>query len=165
MATRNEIKVELTGVHLCCQGCVNAADAALMSVEGVNSRCDMENGTVTLTASDAIAAQKALDALAAAGFYGSADNNQLAMKAVSDIPQGKVKSLKVSGIHNCCGPCCEAIKGAIATVDGVTGDTAKPRATSFEVTGDFHAAALVKALNAAGFAGRAVNNHFPRMAG
>jgi periplasmic mercuric ion binding protein len=73
------------------------------------------------------------------------------MKAVSDIPPGKVKSLKVSGIHNCCGPCCEAIKGAIATVEGVTGDTARPRATSFEVTGDFHAADLVRALNAAGF--------------
>jgi copper chaperone CopZ len=151
MATRNEIKVELTGVHLCCQGCVNAADAAIMSVEGITSRCDMENGSVTLTASDAAAAQKALDALAAAGFYGSAGNTQLAMKAVSDVPRGKVKSLKVSGIHNCCGPCCEAIKGAIATVDGVTGDTAKPRATSFEVTGDFHAADLVRALNAAGF--------------
>ena len=76
MATRNEIKVELTGVHLCCQGCVNAADAALRSVEGVNSRCDMENGTVTLTASDDAAAQKALDALAAAGFYGNSDNQQ-----------------------------------------------------------------------------------------
>ena len=154
MATRNEIQVELRGVHLCCQGCVNAADAALMSVEGVNSRCDMDNGTVTFTASDAIAAQKALDALAVAGFHGSTGNNQLAMKAVSDIPQGKVKTLKVSGIHNCCGPCCEAIKGAIATVDGVTGDTARPRATSFEVTGDFDAAALVKALNAAGFSAR-----------
>jgi mercuric ion binding protein len=146
--------VELRGVHLCCQGCVNAADAALMSVEGVNSRCDMDNGTVTFTASDPAAAQKALDALAAAGFHGSRGNNQLVMKAVSEIPQGKVKSLKVSGIHNCCGPCCEAIKGAIATVDGVTGDTARPRATSFEVTGDFDAAALVKALNAAGFSAR-----------
>ena len=154
MATRNEIKVELRGVHLCCQGCVNAADAALMSVEGVNSHCDMDNGTVTFTASDDAAAQKALDALAAAGFHGSTGNNQLAMKAVSDIPQGKVKTLKVSGIHNCCGPCCEAIKGAIATVDGVTGDTARPRATTFEVTGDFDAAALVKALNAAGFSAR-----------
>ena len=154
MATRNEIKVELKGVHLCCQGCVNAADAALMSVEGVNSRCDMENGTVTLTASDDAAAQKALDALAAAGFHGSPGNNRLAMMAVSGIPQGKVKTLKVSGIHNCCGPCCEAIKGAIATVDGVTGDTARPRATTFEVTGDFDAAALVKALNAAGFSAR-----------
>jgi len=154
MATRTDIKVESTGVHLCCQGCVNAADAALMSVEGVNSRCDMDNGTVTLTASDAAAAQKALYALAAAGFHGSTGNNQLAMKAVSGIPQGKVKTLKVSGIHNCCGPCCDAIKGAIATVDGATGDTARPRATIFEVTGDFDAAALVKALNAAGFSAR-----------
>ena len=42
-------------------------------------------------------------------------------------------------------------KEAIATVDGVAGDTATPRATTFQVTGDFHAAALVKALNAAGF--------------
>jgi mercuric ion binding protein len=151
MAKQTEIKVKLTGVHLCCQGCVNAADAALMSVEGVNSRCDMENGTVTLTASDDATAQKALDALAAAGFHGSTDNQQLAMKPVSNVPQGKVKSLKVSGIHNCCEPCCEAIKEAIATVDGVTSDTAKPRATTFEVTGDFDAAALVTALNAAGF--------------
>ena len=71
MATRTEIEVELTGVHLCCQGCVNAADAALRSVEGVSSRCDMENGTVTFTAGDAAAARKALDALAAAGFYGT----------------------------------------------------------------------------------------------
>jgi mercuric ion binding protein len=154
VANHSETKVKLRGVHLCCQGCVNAADAALMSVEGVNSRCDMEDGTVTLTAGDAIAAQKALDALAAAGFHGAADNTRLAVKAVSDIPQGKVKSLKVSGIHNCCGPCCEAIKGAIASVDGVTGDTARPGATTFEVTGDFDAATLVKALNAAGFSAR-----------
>ena len=39
-------------------------------------------------------------------------------------------------------------------MDGVTGDTARPRATTFEVTGDFDAAALVKALNAAGFSAR-----------
>ena len=76
------------------------------------------------------------------------------MKAVSNVPHGKVKRLKVSGIHNCCAPCCDAIKQAIATVDGVTGDTAKPRATTFEVTGDFDAAALVKAINAAGFSAR-----------
>jgi mercuric ion binding protein len=151
MATRYEIKVELTGVHLCCQSCVNAVDAALTSVEGVNSRCDMEKGTVAFTASDNATAQKALDALAAAGFHGSAASNQLAMKAVSEILPGKVKSLKVSGIHNCCGPCCAAIKEAITTVEGVTGDTAKPRATSFEVTGDFYAADLVRALNSAGF--------------
>jgi hypothetical protein len=96
----------------------------------------MENATVVLTAGDDAAAQKALDALAAAGFYGSTDNQKLAVKAVSDVPQGQGQSLKVSGIHNCCGLCCEAIKEASVTVDGVTGDTAKPTATTFEVMGD-----------------------------
>jgi periplasmic mercuric ion binding protein len=76
------------------------------------------------------------------------------MKPVGNIPHGKVNSLRISGIHNCCGPCCDAIKEAIATVDGVTGDTAKPASTTSEVTGDFHAAALVKALNDAGFSGQ-----------
>ena len=114
----------------------------------------MENGTVTFTAADAAAAREALDSLAAAGFYGHSDDRDLAMKPVGEFRPGKVNSLKVSGIHNCCGPCCDAIKGAIATVDGVAGDTAEPRATTFEVTGDFHAAALVKALNDAGFSAR-----------
>jgi len=151
MANHSQRKVVVTGVHLCCQGCVDAADAALMSVAGVTSRCDMENGTATLTAGDDVAAQKALDALAAAGFYGRTGNQKLVMKAVSDIPRGKVNRLKVSDIHNCCGPCYRAIKEAITTVAGVTGDTAAPQATTFDVMGDFDAAALVKALNAAGF--------------
>jgi catalase len=146
-----EIQVEVTGVHLCCQGCVDAVDAAVKNVARVTSRCDMEKKTVSLRASDGAAAQKALDAIEAAGFHGTTDNARLAMKAVSSIPRGRVKTLKVSGIHNCCGLCCKAIKEAIATVDGVTGDTATPGATTFEVTGDFQAAALVKALNAAGF--------------
>jgi len=154
MATRTETEVELTGVHLCCQGCVNAANAALGSVEGVGSRCDMENRTVTLRAGDDEAARKALDALAAAGFYGTSDDPKLAMKPVGDVPKGKVKRVEVSGIHNCCGPCCRAIKGAISAVDGVTGDTAEPGVTTFEVTGDFHAADLVEELNAAGFSAR-----------
>jgi copper chaperone CopZ len=72
-------------------------------------------------------------------------------KVESSVPAGKVKCLKLSGIHNCCQPCCEAIREAIATVDGVTGDTATPRQTNFEVSGDFNAAALIEALHAAGF--------------
>lgn len=154
MTTRNEIKVELAGVHLCCRGCTNAADAALMSVEGVHSRCDMENGTVTFTAHDDSAARKALAALAAAGFYGRSSNRDLAMKAVGTLPTGKVKSVQVSGIHNCCEPCCAAIKEAINAVEGVTGNTAKPSATTFFVVGDFEAASLERSLNAAGFSAR-----------
>jgi copper chaperone CopZ len=125
-----------------------------MSVDGVRSNCDMENRTVTFTSSDTTAARMALDAFAAAGFYGSSDNAQLPVKAVSDIPSGRVNSLKVAGIHNCCRTCCEAIKEAVATVDGVSGNTAEPEVTTFEVTGDFSAVALVKAINAAGFSAR-----------
>jgi len=148
---RIDTKVELKGVHLCCDACVNGVGVALKGVEGVESHCDIGNRTVTLTANDDAAAQRALDALAAAGYHGDTGNPQLAMKAQGKIPQGKVKLLKVSGIHNCCWPCCQAIKGAIKTVAGVTGDTATSEATAFEVTGDFDAAELVKALNAAGF--------------
>ena len=36
-------------------------------------------------------------------------------------------------------------------VNGVTGETAKPKMNTFDVTGDFDAAELVQALNAAGF--------------
>lgn len=154
MAKHSEVEVKLMGVHLCCQGCTNAADAALESVEGVHSRCDMENGSVTLTAKDAAAARKALDALAAAGFYGVSNTQNLAMKPVGTLPSGKVKSVKVSGIHNCCDLCCDAIQEAINTVEGVTGNTAEPRVTNFAVTGDFHAGALIAALNAAGFSAR-----------
>ena len=160
MATRNEIKVELTGVHLCCQGCLNAAERAVMSVEGVHSHCEMKNGTVTLMAKDDAAAQKALDALATSGFYGKSDSQTLAMKPVGTLPSGKLTSVKVSGIHNCCEPCCDAIKEAINTVQGVTGDTARPRATTFVVTGEFEAGSLVNALNTAGFS--ALVEPYPR---
>ena len=154
LLNRSATKVELKGVHLCCDACVDGVSAALKDVEGVESRCDIGNRTVTLTADDNAAAQKALGALAAAGYHGETGNPQLAMKAQGKIPQGKIKLLKVSGIHNCCWPCCKAIKGAIKTVAGVTGDTATSEATAFEITGDFDAPALVQALHAAGFSAR-----------
>src|SRR5438045_2139535 len=106
MSKQSEIKVKVTGIRLCCQGCLDAVDPAVKNVAGVTSRSDMAKRTVALTARDDAATQKALDAIAAAGFYGRTDNEGLAMKAVSSIPLGRVKSLKVSGIHNCCGLCC-----------------------------------------------------------
>ena len=65
LLNRSATKVELKGVHLCCDACVDGVGVALKDVEGVESHCDIGNRTVTLTADDA-AAQKALDALAAA---------------------------------------------------------------------------------------------------
>ena len=64
MLTHSEVQVTLAGVHLCCQGCVDAVNEALVSVDGVRSNCDMENRTVTFTSNDTAAARMALDAFA-----------------------------------------------------------------------------------------------------
>jgi copper chaperone CopZ len=148
---RAETKVELKGTHLCCPACTKAVGAILKEIDGVKGACDTKNHTVTITAKDDETAQKALDALAAGGFHGDTGNKDLKQKDDSGATAGKVKSLTLTGVHNCCGACSGAIKKAIKKVDGVAGDTVKAKSDTFEVTGDFDAEALVKALNDAGF--------------
>jgi mercuric ion binding protein len=146
-----ETKVEVKGVHLCCGACVKGVATALKKVDGVTPKCNKDEGTVTITAPDEATAQKALDALAAAGYHGDTGHATLAIKEETNMPAGKVKTLTLTGAHNCCRGCCMAIKEAVKGVKGVTGDTAKPKGETFEVTGDFDAKELVKALNEAGF--------------
>jgi mercuric ion binding protein len=146
-----ETKVEIKGVHLCCGACVKGVAAALKGVEGVTPKCDQKAGTVTLTAADEAAAQKGLDALADAGYFGDTGSTTLVLKPAAGVPPGKVAKLSLSNTHNCCRSCNVAIQKAVRSVDGVKGDTAKPKTADFDVTGDFEAAAVVKALNAAGF--------------
>lgn len=149
-AARAETKVELKGVHLCCPACVKAVGGILKGA-GVKGACDQKGRTVTIIAADAASAQKAVDALLAGGFHGSTASKDVTIKDDSGATAGKVKALTVTGAHNCCGACCKAIKATVAKVAGVKADTATPKATTFEVSGDFDAAALVKALNEAGF--------------
>jgi mercuric ion binding protein len=146
-----ETKVEVKGVHLCCGACVKGVATALKGIDGVGAKCDRDNGTVTLTAADEAAARKGLDALGAAGYYGDTGNKELTIKPAANVPSGKVKSLSLSNTHNCCKACTKAIQSAVKKVDGVAGETVQPKKATFEVTGDFDAAALVKALNDAGF--------------
>jgi copper chaperone CopZ len=150
-AARAETKVELKNVHLCCGACVKAVGNILKDIEGVKGSCNQGAKTVTITATDDKAARKAIDALSAAGFHGDSGNKDLSVKDDSGVSAGKVKTLTLTGIHNCCGNCCKAIKATVKKVEGVTADDAKPKEKTFTVTGDFDAAALVKALNAAGF--------------
>jgi copper chaperone CopZ len=147
----DDVKVELKGTHLCCGQCVKAVGDILKKVDGVTGKCDQKAGTVTITAKDADAAKKALEALAAGGFHGDTGNKDLAIKDDSGVEKGKVKTLTVTGVHDCCGQCNGKIKAALKKVDGVKADTAKAKADSFDVTGDFDAAEVVKALNDAGF--------------
>jgi mercuric ion binding protein len=146
-----DTKVELKGTHLCCPQCVKAVDDILKKVEGATGKCDAKAGTVTLTAKDDATAQKALDALAAGGFHGTTDSATLKVKDDSGAAKGKVKTLSLEGVHNCCGACNKAIVAAVGKVAGATGNTAKASSDTFDVTGEFDAEELVKALNAAGY--------------
>jgi copper chaperone CopZ len=143
--------VQLKDTHLCCPQCVRAVGEIIKTVDGASAECDQKGKTVTITAKDAATAQKAIDALASGGFHGTTDSKDVTVKDDSGATKGKVKTLALDGVHNCCGACNKAINAAIAKVDGVTGNTAKVKSPNFEVTGDFDAAELVKALNAAGY--------------
>jgi periplasmic mercuric ion binding protein len=146
-----ESKVELSGVHLCCPKCTAAVKSALHDLDGVTATCDQEKSTVTISAADDAAVQKGLDALAAHGFHGDTGSSTLKIKEDSGATAGKVTSVTLTGVHNCCGSCNKAIKSAIKKVDGVTSDTAHAKKETLTVTGNFDAVELVKALNAAGF--------------
>jgi periplasmic mercuric ion binding protein len=150
-ASPAETKVEVKGVHLCCGACVKGVTTALKGVDGASASCNQKAGIVAISAKDEATAQKALDALTGAGYFGTIDATGLTIKPVSDLPTGKVKSIKLSNSHNCCRSCGTAIQKAVKSVPGVSGNTVQPKKADFEVTGDFDAAALVKALNDAGF--------------
>ncbi len=146
-----ETKVEVQKVHLCCGQCVKGVATALKGTEGAKAVCDQKKGTVTITADDDSTAQKALDALATAGYHGETGSTTLVIKKETNVPTGKVKSITLSNLHNCCRSCSVAIKKAVGGVGGVSGDTVKAKTADFEVTGDFTPAEVVDALNAAGF--------------
>jgi periplasmic mercuric ion binding protein len=148
-----ESKVELKSVHMCCPGCAEEVEAVLTKVDGVSGvAVDQKTQTARFTAPDAKTAQKALDALAAGGFHGDTGGaKDFAFKDDSGVKAGQVKSLTVTGFHNTCPGCVKSFRAAIKDVKGVTGDNAKSKITTCEVTGEFDAAELVKALNKAGF--------------
>ncbi len=146
-----ETTVVVSHVHLCCKSCVDGVTQALKDVADVKFVIEKDTEKVTLTAKDNASAQAAVDAMAGAGYQGSTDSKDVVMKDNSGAPEGKVKKLEVSNIHNCCGKCTTAIEKAIKSVPGVASTTAKPKITSFSVEGDFDAKAVVKALNDAGF--------------
>ena len=143
-----ETKVTLENTHLCCPSCVKGATKAVTSVDGATAVCDKDAKTVTITAPDAATAQKALNALEAAGFYGKATGADL--KDDSGAPKGEVKSLTLTGIHNCCKKCTTAINATIKKVPGATGEI-EAKAETVTVTGDFDAGKLVQAFEDAGF--------------
>ena len=150
-AVAEDVTVTFTDMHICCGACVKAIDAIAAKVDGAKVEVNQDESSVTITAADAKTVRKAINRLAAGGFHGATTDKKMSMRAQKDAPSGKATKLTVSGIHNCCGACASAIKEAVGGVAGVTGNTIKAKETSFDVEGDFEIAALVKALNDAGF--------------
>ncbi|UUO05764.1 cation transporter [Blastopirellula sp. J2-11] len=150
-AAQAETTVTLTKMHLCCGACVKAVQAAVKDLSGVKVDVTAKEGKTVVTADDDKAAQSALDAISKAGFHAKTDSEKLTMKDDSGVKAGAVKRLELTGLHNCCGACTKSIKEAVATVDGVKADTAKPKQETMVVEGDFDAADVVAALMAAGF--------------
>ncbi len=145
-----DYSVTLANVHLCCGSCVSDANDAVKPVTGASAAADKASHSVKITASSVATAQKAVDALVAAGFYGESSDPKIHVTALT-VPEGNVQSLKLSGAHLCCNKCVAAVNKAVAQVHGVTGTTASKDSDSFEITGDFNAQEVVKALNSAGF--------------
>ena len=152
---RAETNVKISGVHLCCKSCVTGVEKTVGTVSGVTAACDKDGGTVTITAADKAGAQKAVDALNAAGYFGQSTDAEVSFKDLSGATDAKVSSLKVDGVHLCCDKCVKAVNAALGKVKGVTGNTAEKKATSFEVKGDFSPKELFAALQAAGLTGKA----------
>jgi len=148
-------EVEVTGVHLCCGACTKAVDKALQGVGGVSGvASDRESKTVRFTAGDDQAAAAGIEALANAGFHGTAKHGETALAfPASGAKEGaKAGQIKISHVHLCCAACVRAADEALKKVEGVGNVAADREASAIEVTGEnVGVEALVKALNDAGF--------------
>ena len=148
------VTVTLSDVHLCCGKCVTGATAAVAPVTGAKAVCDMVGKTVAITAPDKETAQKAVDALIAAGYFGKSSDSAIKVSADTGAKDAKVTSVEVTGLHLCCGTCVTAVNGILAKVPGVTGNTAKANAKSFTVTGDFNDKAMFDEFQKGGLTGK-----------
>jgi periplasmic mercuric ion binding protein len=147
--------VTLSDVHLCCSSCVKGVDAAVAPIAGVKAVCDQDAKTVAITAPDKETAQKAVNALVAAGYFGKSSDDSIKVEAPSGAKDGKAQqTVTVSGVHLCCTKCVTAVKGVLSKLEGVQGNTVVQRAPTFTVTGDFNARNMFDALNQAGLAGK-----------
>ena len=107
--------VTVSEIHLCCGACVKAVQKAA-AVDGVQAEVSQDEGTAVLTAATYADIQKALDEIAKAGFSGKIEDDTQAGKVKFPeikTPDGNVKKLTVSHIHNCCRGCSDAIIEAI----------------------------------------------------
>lgn len=144
---------KITDVHLCCKGCVNGVQKAVSAVDGAKADIDADGGTVTLSGPDSGTVQKAADALVKAGYFGKTEAG-VKLDAGTGASDQKVQTLRVEGVHLCCGKCVKAVDRAVKATAGAKEHTAVKGAKSFEVTGDFNDKEFFTALQKEGLTGK-----------
>jgi copper chaperone CopZ len=149
-----DLTVTITDVHLCCPSCVKGVSKAEADVAGLTAKADEDAGTVTLTGPDSATVQKGADALVAAGYFGKSSDASIKINADTGAKNQTVQSMKIEGLHLCCGKCVKAVNEVLGGVPGVTGNTATKGAKSFEVTGNFNDKDVFDALQKAGRTGQ-----------
>jgi copper chaperone CopZ len=149
-----DLTVTITDVHLCCPSCVKGVSKAEADVAGLTAKADEDAGTVTLTGPDSATVQKGADALVAAGYFGKSSDASIKINADTGAKNQTVQSMKIEGLHLCCGKCVKAVNEVLGGVPGVTGNTATKGAKSFEVTGNFNDKDVFDALQKAGLTGQ-----------
>jgi copper chaperone CopZ len=148
-----EVTSKISDVHLCCKGCVNGVQKAVGEVDGAKAAVDADAGTVTLSGPDPATVQKAADALVKAGYFGKAEGD-VKLDSSTGATGQKVQSLRIEGVHLCCGKCVKAVDRAIKAVPGAKEHNAVKGAKAFDVTGDFNDKDLFTALQKEGLTGK-----------
>jgi periplasmic mercuric ion binding protein len=148
-----DVSAKISDVHLCCQACVKGVEKAVAKVSGATAAIDADAETVTLSAADKATVQKAADALVTAGYYGKTSDG-IKLAADTGAKGKQVQTLKLEGVHLCCGKCVSAVDKAVKSVNGVKAHTATKNAETFEVTGDFNDKEVFDALQKAGLTGK-----------
>jgi copper chaperone CopZ len=146
--------VTLSATHMCCGNCVKGAAAAVKSIDGVTAVGSTADHTIVVTAPDKATAQKAVDALTGAGFFGKSSSDDIKVNADTGAKTDKVASMEIDNLHLCCGKCVTAVNTILSGVPGYAGNDAKQGAKSFNVTGTISPKDVMDALQKGGLTGK-----------
>ena len=150
-------RVTIKGVHLCCGACVAGVDDALEDVKGVSSvAADRNSKIVAFTAADDEAAKAGIEALAKAGFHGSAvhGDKKLSFPASGAKKGEKANKITLTGLHLCCGACVTGAQEALQIVKGASTIEFDRMLGIARIIGkEIDVTAAVAALNKGGFHG------------
>ncbi len=146
--------VTLSEAHVCCGSCVKTAAAAVANLKGVTAIASIDKKTIDITAPDKATAQKAMDDLTAAGFYGKSSDAAIKVNGDTGAKNEMVSSMVVDNLHLCCGSCVKTVNAVLADVPGYKANDAKQGAKSFTITGNVNPTVVFAAFQKAGLTGK-----------